>query len=244
MNTENLAAAISGTGIIYNDSGDEKKVTYRRRKEQITATYAKHLKSQGWNFDWSKPQKEGYEVYEIFTQDDQQLQGMIAIKLDFQSSFVDVDIVESAPHNIGHNGRYKGVGRCLFAIACYKSLQAGFGGYVGFVSKTNLIEYYKKALKAVNIGGQKMCIAEIAALNLISKFIKEDERVMTDKVKEVGFEYANEEYPDICYFATDGRLTLPHECAPNYDIRAIDREMKRLGRQLTEEELEKYILPY
>ena len=59
-----------------------------------------------------------------------------------------MDIVETAPHNYSHAGRYEGVGAHLFAIACQVSLDAGCDGFVAFTSKSDLVEYYKEKLNA------------------------------------------------------------------------------------------------
>ena len=119
-------------------------------------------------FDWSIPQGEGYEVYELYTEHDNELQGMIAIK-------------------------------------------------------NNQTELFSA---------------------LVEKYFNGDKEV-ADKVKENIFKYTptvdkimsfGDEFPD-------GRLVEPWDNSlPNYNPRLVDKEVKRLGRQLTEEELEKCII--
>ena len=125
---------------------------------------------KGWKFDWSKPEKNGYDIYELFLKDSKTVQGRIAYRVD--GGVVDVDVVESAPQNIGHNGKYEGVGGHLFALACQASFEAGCDGFVAFTSKTNLMEHYKESLGAEVIGGQRMCIDEKAARILTEKYLK------------------------------------------------------------------------
>lgn len=60
----------------------------------------------------------------------------------------------------------------MFAIACQVSLEAGCDGIVAFDSKTDLVEYYKKALGAVEIYPRRMVIFEEAAQKLIDKYIR------------------------------------------------------------------------
>ena len=47
------------------------------------------------------------------------------ISLNIDGGVANVDIVETAPHNYGHNGKYEGVGGHLFAIACKVSMESG-----------------------------------------------------------------------------------------------------------------------
>lgn len=98
------------------------------------------------------------------------MQGRISFKID--GGVAEVDIVESAPHNFGHEGKYIGVGGHLFAIACQCSLEAGCDGFVAFTAKTNLIEYYMETLKAQIVKGNRMYIDEVAANILIDKYIR------------------------------------------------------------------------
>ena len=82
--------------------------------------------------------------------------------------------MESAPYNIGHNGKYNGVGAHLFAIACKLSWNEGNEGYVQFVAKTNLIDHYKKTLGAKLIENQSMYIDSYNSLKLIKQYFKEE----------------------------------------------------------------------
>lgn len=124
----------------------------------------------GWRFDWGVTQENGYTIYELFVEGDDEVQGRISLKID--GGIANVDIVETAPHNYGSHGRYKGVGGHLFAIACQVSIEAGCDGVVAFDSKTDLVEYYKKELHAVEIYLRRMVIFEDAAQILLDKYIR------------------------------------------------------------------------
>ena len=139
----------------------------------ITQREAEELNSFGWNFDWSKPQQNGYLIYKLFVKGDSKLQGMIALKHIKEQYYTHVDIVESAPYNVGKNGRYKGVGAHLFAIACKESWDIGNEGYVQFTAKNSLVEHYKKTLNAKNIDWHIMYIDSYGAIDLINKYFKE-----------------------------------------------------------------------
>lgn len=65
-----------------------------------------------------------------------------------KGDYTHVDIVEAAPSNVGRNGKYKGVGAHLVAIACQLSWDAGNEGYVQFTAKTDLVPHYMKELGA------------------------------------------------------------------------------------------------
>ena len=136
--------------------------------ERITTIKKKDF--AGWKFDWSATQKNGYTVYELFVEDDDTVQGRISLKID--GGVADIDIVESAPHNYGHNGKYIGVGGHLFAIACQISLEAGCDGVVAFTSKSDLVEYYKKELNAIEVIPRRLVIFEDAAEILLDKYIR------------------------------------------------------------------------
>ena len=52
-----------------------------------------------------------------------------------------MNLLESAPFNVGKKKLYEGVSGNLVAFACKLSFQKGFEGYVAFTSKTNLIKH-------------------------------------------------------------------------------------------------------
>ena len=120
-------------------------------------------------------EKNGYEVYELLLKDDDEVQGMIALKHIRDQYYTHIDIVEAAPHNIGKNGKYKGVGAHLFAIACKLSWEVGNEGYVQFTAKTDLVEHYQQTLNAKPIDWHTMYIDSYGAIALIKKYFKEGE---------------------------------------------------------------------
>lgn len=123
-----------------------------------------------WKFNWSTTQRNGYTIYELFAEGSDIVQGRISLKMD--GGVADIDIVESAPHNYGNKGQFMGVGGHLFAIACQCSLEAGCDGVVTFTSKSDLVEYYKKALNAVEIMPRRLVIFEKEAQILLDKYIR------------------------------------------------------------------------
>lgn len=151
--------------LVERKTGDIVATHYERRQ-----TPMKSKDYRGWKFDWSIPEKKGYDIYELFVEGDDTVQGRIAFRID--GGVADVDIVESAPHNIGHTGIYKGVGGHLFAIACQDSMDAGCDGFVAFTAKNKLINHYIQALGAQVLNDQRMYIDEYAAQELINKYLE------------------------------------------------------------------------
>lgn len=151
--------------LIDNITGKEVETEYRLRTTSI-----KPKDYKGWKFNWSITEKNGYDIYELFLKDNDTVQGRISLKID--GGVADVDIVETAPHNYGHMGMYEGIGAHLFAIACQVSLEAGCDGVVAFTSKSDLVDYYKEKLNAVEVWNKRLVIFEDSAQRLINKYIK------------------------------------------------------------------------
>ncbi len=77
------------------------KTTYR----EFSSLEVKKL-IKGWGFNWMQTFQEGYKVYGL-TLETGELQGLIS--LAFRQGFIEVSLVESAPSNIGRDGRYEGL---------------------------------------------------------------------------------------------------------------------------------------
>lgn len=159
--------------LIDSETDKERDTEYRLIAKTISLQDAKILCQNGWQFDWSIPHQNNYEVYELLLKGDDEAQGMIALKHYREQLYTHVDIVESAPWNIGSNGRYKGVGAHLFAIACKLSWNVGNEGYVQFTAKTALVDHYRETLGAQSIDAQNMYLDSYAAVALIQRYFKE-----------------------------------------------------------------------
>lgn len=132
----------------------------------------KITKKNGWFFDWKIEFKNPeIEVYKLTISNNPNIiQGLVSFEI--KSDHIFMNLIESAPFNIGKNKTYVGVPGNLLAFVCRVSFQRGFDGYVSFIAKTHLIEHYKNSLGAINFGGQLMIINKAAALNLIGKYFK------------------------------------------------------------------------
>lgn len=129
-------------------------------------------KRNGWQFDWAKEfRKPELEIYKLTISNNPDIiQGLVSVEI--KSDHVFMNLIESAPFNIGKNKTYLGVPGNLVAFVCKLSFQRGFDGFVSFIAKSQLIEHYEKALGATSFGGQLMIINNLAALNLIGKYFK------------------------------------------------------------------------
>jgi len=127
------------------------------------------LKKYGWKFTWKKewgdPDK---EVYKLLIEGDTFIQGLISFSI--KSDHIALELIESAPPNIGEHKRFLGIAGNLIAFACKRSFEKGFDGYVAFIAKTNLINHYKNSLGAFHIGNQRMIINTEAAWNLVKQY--------------------------------------------------------------------------
>ena len=76
------------------------------------------------------------------------------------------------PHNKNYvKKEYEGIGGHLFAEAIRQSYDAGFDGFIVFVAKNKLVDYYKKVLGAIQIGkSQQMFIDERKSRELYDKY--------------------------------------------------------------------------
>lgn len=129
-------------------------------------------KKSGWNFNWkSEFNNNAKELYKLtIINNPNIIQGVICITIETDHVFM--DLVESAPFNIGKNKLYEGVAGNLVAYACKVSFQKGFEGFVAFDAKTKLIQHYEKILGAYTLGGQRMIIPTKPAQILIDKYFK------------------------------------------------------------------------
>lgn len=147
-------------------TGSIVETEYRKRNTPI-----KPSEYRGWKFDWRIPERNDYAIYELFLKNDKTVQGRIAVRID--GGVADVDIVESAPWNVGsETQQYIGVGGHLFAIACKLSLDANCDGFVAFTAKNNLINHYMETLNAKIINDQRMYVDDQAAKILMEKYLE------------------------------------------------------------------------
>lgn len=126
----------------------------------------------GWKFNW-KPEFNDLsrEVYKLtIVNNPDIIQGMMSISIEQDHIFM--NLLESAPFNLGKDKLYEGVPGNLVAYACKLSFQKGFEGFVAFTAKSKLIKHYEETLGANHFKNQRMIIATAAAKNLVIKYFK------------------------------------------------------------------------
>lgn len=126
----------------------------------------------GWNFNWTDKSLKDSKIYKLIAGNSDEIQGLVALTDFKKNSAIYVNLAESAPHNIGRQKQYNGVGGHLFAIAVQKSVDCGYGGYVFMDAKNaELVEHYKKTLGAQFLGRPhpyRMIIDEENAMRLLN----------------------------------------------------------------------------
>ena len=132
----------------------------------------KEISKKDWLFNWKKELLDKKnEVYKMTTIENTTIiQGLVSLTI--RDNFVVVNLVENSKFNRGESKVYEGVGGNLFAFACKKSKDMGFGGFVSFIAKTKLITHYERTLGAEIALGQRMFINNIASENLINQYFK------------------------------------------------------------------------
>lgn len=147
-------------------------ITREQFETEFNKVTGKEIKKKDWAFNWHKELKnKENKVYKMTTVENKDIvQGLVS--LSFDDNYVFINLVENAKFNRGPGKIYEGVGGNLFAFACKTSLDLGFGGYVGFISKTSLMEYYSISLGAERTIGQRMVILKEEAETLINKYFK------------------------------------------------------------------------
>ena len=132
----------------------------------------KITKKNGWNFNCkSELADNAKEVYKLTIVNNSDIvQGLISLTIE--ADHILMNLLESAPFNIGENKLYEGVAGNLVAHACKVSFQHGFEGYVAFTAKTNLIKHYEKTLGAYYLGINRMIIPAEAAKMLVERYFK------------------------------------------------------------------------
>jgi len=131
------------------------------------------LQDKGWNFNWTDKKLSRSNVYKLRLKDDTVIQGLVSAEV--VRGAVYVRLIKSAPHNLGRDKKFDGVGWHLFAIVIKLSYIMGFNGYIFFETKNmGLAEHYSEKFGAdlipTRIHEYRMEINEINAKKLIENY--------------------------------------------------------------------------
>ena len=152
--------------ILNTISGD----SFQTEVSRMTTTDLKNVtKKNGWNFDWKSEFNDlKKEVYKLtIVNNSNIIQGLLSLTIE--QDYIYINLLESAPFNIGKNKLYEGVAGNLVAFACKVSFQKGYDGFVAFTAKTNLIKHYEESLGAFHFKNQRMIIETEASKKLVKK---------------------------------------------------------------------------
>jgi len=129
-------------------------------------------KKNGWQFNWKQELiNNSREVYKLtIVNNPDIIQGLISFTI--KSDHIYMDLIESAPFNLGRNKIYEGVAGNLVAFACKVLFQRGFDGFLSFTAKTKLIEHYEKTLGAYHFGNHLMILETKSSSILVEKYFK------------------------------------------------------------------------
>jgi len=129
-------------------------------------------KAKGWKFNWKSEFNDlSREIYKLtIVNNPEIIQGLMSISNERDHIFM--NLLESAPFNLGKDKLYEGVPGNLVAYACKLSFQKGFEGFVAFTAKSKLIKHYEDSLGAYHFKKQRMIIATEAAKRLVMKYFK------------------------------------------------------------------------
>ncbi len=131
------------------------------------------LKKDGWNFNWRQLIKqENSRPYVLkLIESPRTVEGALLLRIE--ANMLIMDVLEIAPHNIGKNKRYGFIAGSLIAFACRESfkIEGDYKGFLTFVAKTKLIEWYKRKYGAELALGQRMFIDFENGEKLIDKYL-------------------------------------------------------------------------
>lgn len=115
---------VPGPKLTNSRTGEIVETEYRR----FTADELKGLKKAGWHFDWEKPLKEGYEVHGLTLPGESEPQALVAFKINKKDLYADLNLLETAPHNLGSKGLYRTAAPRLVAMVAQESFEQGCDG--------------------------------------------------------------------------------------------------------------------
>lgn len=129
---------------------------------------------EGWKFNWSELAKsKKSNVYKLQTQE---IEALLIIQF-IDAEFFEMKNIEVSPSNYGSKGKYVNAAQILMSYACLLSFEFNRGphrGYLTFISKGKLIDYYIEKYNAELVFRERMQINPTNGLKLIKKYLNID----------------------------------------------------------------------
>jgi hypothetical protein len=139
----------------------------------IDSGKAQLLKSRGWSFDWSKNAtdliSDASALKAIVI--DAEIEGLVEYEIIDAEGYVFAHKLEIDPHNRGENKKHEDIAGILLAFVAQESFSSGCDGFVVFISKTALYDYYQERYGAKPIGGLKLHFDTAASEKLIKNYL-------------------------------------------------------------------------
>lgn len=130
------------------------------------------LKKDGWQFNWRKLASME-QTYVLTTRNTPgSVEGALCLRM--KSGMLFMEALELAPHNVGQkHKRYDHVAGCLIAYACRESFKTigEYRGFLGFVSKTELIHWYVEKYGAKVALGHRLYFDTESGEHLIKEYL-------------------------------------------------------------------------
>ncbi|MES2774871.1 MAG: hypothetical protein V4722_11840 [Bacteroidota bacterium] len=129
------------------------------------AELLKHKSYFGFDFVKLIP---AFTVYKLHLEDEPNIiQGLFSFRIS--TGFLQCENMEINKMNKHGKAIYSGVGKLMIALCCKISHDLGFGGYISFLAKNRLFNYYRR-FGAQRIGDSNtMFIDESTAQKIIAK---------------------------------------------------------------------------
>lgn len=147
----------------------------QKRSAKIYLAKPNELKVlKGWKFDWVELAKaKNSKIYRL---ESEAIEGLLMIQF-IDEDFFEMKNIEVSPTNYGSKGKFVNVAQVMIAYACLLSFEYNKGpyqGYLSFISKGELIDYYKGNYNAELVFRERMQISPSNGLRLIKKHLNVD----------------------------------------------------------------------
>jgi hypothetical protein len=134
---------------------------------------AKKLQNNGWSFNWSEGATDLITETSILKAVliDGEIEGLIEYEIVKRERYVFAHKLEIDPHNRGASSKHDGIAGILLAFVARESFNSDCDGFVVFISKTKLYEYYQTKYGAKPLGGLKLHFDTDASERLINEYL-------------------------------------------------------------------------
>lgn len=120
------------------------------------------------DFDWER--ERSFDVYVLTLADTGQMMGLMSLSDHREEQWLKVNLLQSSKENVGKGKEYDHIAGVLLAFACREAFKKGYGGCIGLLPKTELMDHYIRKYK-FGISGKHLSIEGKYAVSLIQKYM-------------------------------------------------------------------------